>query len=50
MANSDVLSKKAAAVEWVAAVNETKSFGTWRYLIASEESLTTRIGAGEITP
>lgn len=51
MANPDVLFKKAAATEWVHQVNESKQFGTWRYLLASEsdiaaspnwEALTTR--------
>lgn len=39
MANPDVLAKKAAALAWVDAVNESKLFGTWRYLLASETDI-----------
>ncbi len=39
MANPDVLAKKAAALAWVEAVNESKLFRTWRYLLVSETDI-----------
>lgn len=39
MANPDVLAKKAAALEWVHSVNDSKLFGVWRYLLASESDI-----------
>ena len=35
----DVAAKKRAAEDWVAAVNESKSFGVWRYLLVTESNI-----------
>lgn len=37
--NPDVLAKKAAAEAWVVAVNESKQFGKWRYLLVGETDI-----------
>lgn len=39
LGNPDVLGKKAAAEAWVNAVNESKLFGTWRYLLVGETAI-----------
>ena len=39
MANPEVLAKQAAGIEWVHAVNESKLFGSWRNLLASESDI-----------
>lgn len=39
MLTPDVLAKKAAAEQWVDAVNESRSFGTWRYVLVSESDI-----------
>lgn len=35
----DVAAKKQAAEQWVIAVNESKLFGTWRYLLVTESNI-----------
>lgn len=37
--NPDVLAKKKAAEAWVIAVNESKLFGQWRYLLVGETDI-----------
>ena len=37
--NPDVLAKKAAAEAWVVAVNESKLYGVWRYLLVGETDI-----------
>lgn len=37
--DSSVAAKKAAAEEWAAVVNDSKSFGTWRYLLVTESEI-----------
>ena len=37
--DADVLAKKDAALEWVRQVNESGSFGKWRYMFATESAL-----------
>ena len=37
--DSSVAAKKLAAEEWAVAVNDSKSFGTWRYLLVTESAI-----------
>lgn len=37
--DADVAAKKAAAEEWVEAVNDSTHFGTWRYLLVTESDI-----------
>lgn len=37
--DTTVAAKKAAAEEWAIAVNDSKSFGTWRYLLVTESEI-----------
>ena len=37
--DADVATKKATAEEWATAVNESKLFGTWRYILVTESEI-----------
>jgi type III restriction enzyme len=37
--DTDVAAKKSAAEEWAAAVNDSKQFGMWRYLLVTESEI-----------
>ena len=37
--DATVAAKKTAAEEWAIAVNDSKSFGTWRYLLVTESEI-----------
>ncbi|MET3718345.1 DEAD/DEAH box helicase family protein [Arthrobacter sp. UYEF21] len=44
MHSPDVIAKRDAAMDWVAAVNDSGAFGVWRYMICSESSIRNSAG------